>query len=123
MEDGRERSHIASAPYEGSSSDCRSRERESKSRRDEESTGKKIRKQLEIDFVCNKGSGRLYIQSAYSLPDEEKRIQETRPFSKIKDAFKRIIITGDMISPHYDEEGVLMLSIYDFLLDPSVMER
>jgi len=85
--------------------------------------GKKQRKQLEIDFVCNKGSGRLYIQSAYSLPDEEKRIQETRPFSKIKDAFKRIIITGDMISPHYDEEGVLMLSIYDFLLDPSVMER
>ena len=85
--------------------------------------GKQQRKQLEIDFVCNKGSSRYYIQSAYSLPDEEKRNQETRPFGKIKDSFKRIVITGDIISPHYDEDGILMVNIYDFLLDPTIIER
>lgn len=86
-----------------------------------DSSGKQQRKQLEIDFVCNKGSSRYYIQSAYSLPTEEKRIQETRPFTKIKDAFKRIVITGDMISPHYDEDGILLVNIYDFLLNPTVI--
>ena len=85
--------------------------------------GKQQRKQLEIDFVCNKGSSRYYIQSAYSLPDENKRLQETRPFGKVKDSFKRIVVTGDMISPHYDEEGILMVNVYDFLLDPTVIER
>jgi len=59
--------------------------------------GKQQRKQLEIDFVCNKASSRYYIQSAYSLPDEEKIIQETRPFGKVKDSFKRIVITGDLM--------------------------
>ncbi len=55
-----------------------------------------IRKQLEVDFVCNLGSKRYYIQSAYSMPDEEKRKQEIRPFVKIDDSFKKIVITGDM---------------------------
>lgn len=86
-------------------------------------TGKQQRKQLEIDFVCNKGSSRYYIQSAYSLPDEEKRVQEMRPFGKVKDSFKRIVITGDLIPPHYDEEGILMINVYDFLLDPTVIEK
>ena len=85
--------------------------------------GKQQRKQLEIDFVCNKGSARYYIQSAYSVPDEDKRIQETRPFSKIKDSFKKILITADMISPHYDEDGILIVNLHDFLLDPTVIER
>ena len=85
--------------------------------------GKQQRKQLGIDFVCNKGSARYYIQSAYSVPDEEKRLQETRPFSKIKDSFKRILITADMISPHYDEDGILIVNLHDFLLDPAVIER
>ena len=85
--------------------------------------GKQQRKQLEIDFVCNRGSSRYYIQSAYSLPDEEKRSQEIRPFYKINDSFKKIVITGDVISPHYDEDGILMINIYDFLLDPTVIER
>ena len=84
--------------------------------------GKQLRKQLEIDFVCNKGSSRYYIQSAYSLPDEDKREQEVRPFRNIKDTFKRIVITGDIIMPHYDESGVLMVNIYDFLLDPTIIE-
>lgn len=47
----------------------------------------------------------------------------TRPFTKIKDAFKRIVITGDMISPHYDEDGILLVNIYDFLLNPKVLEE
>lgn len=85
--------------------------------------GKQQRKQLEIDFVCNKGSSRYYIQSAYSIPDEEKRRQEIRPFGKIKDAFKKIVITGDMIKPHYDENGIFMVNIYDFLLDPTIIEK
>jgi predicted AAA+ superfamily ATPase len=84
--------------------------------------GKQLRKQLEIDFICNKGSSRYYIQSAYSLPDEDKREQEVRPFRSIKDTFKRIVITGDIIMPHYDESGVLMVNIYDFLLDPTIIE-
>ena len=85
--------------------------------------GKMIRKQLEIDFVCNLGSSRYYIQSAYSLPDEAKRTQEIRPFRKIDDSFKKIIITKDIIQPYYDDYGILTVSIYDFLLDPRVMER
>ncbi len=86
-------------------------------------SGKSKRKQLEIDFVCNKGASRYYIQSAYSLPTEEKRIQETRPFGKINDAFKRIVITADIMPPHYDEDGVFMVNIFDFLLEPAVIEQ
>lgn len=79
--------------------------------------GKVNRKQLEIDFVCNLGSSRYYIQSAYSLPNEAKRTQEIRPFRKVDDSFKKIIITKDIVQPHYDEYGILTVNIYDFLLD------
>lgn len=85
--------------------------------------GKAIRKQLEVDFVCNLGSGRYYIQSAYSIPDEQKRTQETRPFTKIDDSFKKIIITRDIVPAQYDEHGILTINIYDFLLDPTALER
>ena len=85
--------------------------------------GKVIRKQLEVDFVCNLGSGRYYIQSAYSIPDEQKRTQETRPFTKIDDSFKKIIITRDIVPAQYDERGILTINIYDFLLDPTALER
>ena len=84
--------------------------------------GKVIRKQLEVDFVCNLGSARYYIQSAYSLPDEEKLLQETKPFRKIDDSFKKIIVTKDIVPKHYDEHGILTLNIYDFLLDPASIE-
>ncbi len=86
-------------------------------------TGKVIRKQLEVDFVCNSGSSRYYIQSAYSLPDEAKRMQEIRPFQKIDDSFRKIIITRDIVPAHYDENGILTLNIYDFLLDPASMKK
>ena len=89
--------------------------------RDQE--GKFTRKQLEVDFVCNLGSSRYYIQSAYSLPDETKRNQEIRPFRKIDDSFKKIIVTKDIVQPHYDEYGILTVNIYDFLLDPQILVK
>ena len=77
-----------------------------------------VRKQLEVDFVCNLGSKRYYIQSAYSLLNEEKRKQEIRPFAKIDDSFKKIVITGDMSPTYYNDDGVLFMNIFDFLLKP-----
>ena len=85
--------------------------------------GKVTLKQLEVDFVCNLGSSRYYIQSAYTLPDEAKRSQEVRPFRKIDDSFKKIFITRDMVPTHYDEYGILTVNIYDFLLDPKCLEK
>jgi len=84
--------------------------------------GKKIRKQLEVDFVCNKGSKRFYIQSAYALPDKEKMEQEQRSLINTGDGFKKIIITKDAVAPLYNEEGILVMSIYDFLLNPNSMD-
>ena len=85
--------------------------------------GEVIRKQLEVDFVCYLGSTKYYIQSAYSLPDETKRTQEIRPFRKIDDSFKKIVVTKDIVQPHYDEYGILTVNIYDFLLDPQILEK
>lgn len=85
--------------------------------------GKIVRKQLEVDFVCNLGSSRYYIQSAYSLPDETKRTQEIRPFRKIDDSFKKIVITKDFVHPYYDDYGILTVNIYDFLLDPEIIHK
>ncbi len=84
--------------------------------------GKVSRKQLEVDFVCNLGSLRYYIQSAYSLPDNAKRTQEIRPFRKIDDSFKKIVITKDIVKPYYDEYGILTINIYDFLLDQNALK-
>lgn len=84
--------------------------------------GKKIRKQLEVDFVCNKGSKRVYIQSAYALPDREKLEQEQRSLKNTGDSFKKIIITRDAVAPLYNEDGILMMNVYDFLLNPDSLE-
>lgn len=86
-------------------------------------SGRSVRKQLEVDFVCNIGSVRYYIQSAFAIPDEQKRAQEIRPFKKINDSFKKIIITKDIVPSYYDENGILTMSIYDFLLDYSSLEK
>ncbi len=85
--------------------------------------GNMARKQLEVDFVCNLGSSRYYIQSAYTMPDDAKRAQEIRPFRNIDDSFKKIIVTKDMTPAQYDEYGILTLNIYDFLLDPKYLEK
>lgn len=78
--------------------------------------GKTSRSTLEIDFVCNKGSERLYIQSAYSLPDQEKIEQEQRSLVLSEDSFQKMIITTDNIPVHQMENGIVMMNIYDFLL-------
>ena len=90
---------------------------------EKDKAGKVIRKQLEVDFVCNLGFRRYYIQSAYSIADEEKKMQEIRPFRKIDDSFKKIIITQDMAPAHYDDLGILTLNVYDFLLDSAALEK
>ena len=84
--------------------------------------GNSIRKQLEIDFVCNKGSKRYYIQSAYAIPDQAKMEQEQRSLMLTGDFFKRIIITKDTPVPHYNENGVLIMSVYDFLLNENSLD-
>ena len=89
---------------------------------EKDKTGRVVRKQFEVDFICNLGSVRYYIQSAYSIPDAEKRAQETRPFTKIDDSFKKIVITGDVVPAQYDDRGILTVSIYDFLLDPTALQ-
>lgn len=78
--------------------------------------GTSERKQLEIDFVCNKGSKRCYIQSALSLPDQEKMQQETNSLLRIDDSFQKTVITGGNAKPWTDNNGIQFLNIYDFLL-------
>lgn len=84
--------------------------------------GHGIRKQMEIDFVCNKGSKRYYIQSAYAIPDQEKMEQEQRSLMLTGDFFKKVIITKDAPAPYYNENGVLLMSIYDFLLNEGSLD-
>ncbi|WP_035438472.1 ATP-binding protein [Atopobium sp. oral taxon 810] len=83
--------------------------------------GKSVRKQLEVDFVCNNGSERIYIQSAYDLPDSEKLAQEQRSLLKTGDSFRKVIVVGKPIERHYTDEGILLLSVYDFMLDESAL--
>lgn len=85
--------------------------------------GNSIRKQLEIDFVCNQGSKRYYIQSAYAIPDQAKMEQEQRSLMLTGDFFKRFIITKDTPAPYYNESGVLIMSVYDFLLNENSLDN
>lgn len=85
--------------------------------------GSSVRKQYEIDFVCNKGSKRYYIQSAYAIPDQAKMEQEQRSLMMTGDAFKKIIITKDAPTPYYNDSGVLIMSIFDFMLNPDSLEQ
>lgn len=85
--------------------------------------GNSIRKQLEIDFVCNQGSKRYYIQSAYAIPDQAKMEQEQRSLMLTGDFFKRFIITQDAPAPYYNESGVLIMSVYDFLLNENSLDN
>ena len=74
-------------------------------------------KQLEVDFIANKGNNKIYIQSAFSMPTEEKIKQEERPLLKISDSFKKVIIVKDYIKRTRTEDGIITMSIFDFLLD------
>ncbi len=74
-------------------------------------------KRLEVDYVVNRGSQRIYIQSAYQLPDQEKTDQEYRPLAKINDNFRKVVIAGDYKGKFYNDEGIYRIGVFDFLLD------
>lgn len=91
-------------------------------REKDKETGKEIKKQLEIDFIAYIGSKKYYIQSAYAIPDEEKKAQETRSFDKAGDSFKKIIIVEKTMKPRRDEKGYVMMGIKEFLLSQDSLE-
>ncbi len=84
--------------------------------------GKSERIRLEIDFVANLGSRRYYIQSAFGMPTEEKRLQEKASLVQVKDSFKKIIVVKDVVNITRDEEGITTMSVYDFLLKENSLE-
>ena len=88
----------------------------------EESSGKRLSKHLEVDFVANLGRKRYYIQSAFRLADEEKEKQEKASLLALKDSFKKIIIVKDIIKPRNDDEGILTINLFDFLLNDDSLE-
>lgn len=83
---------------------------------------KLVRKQLEVDFVCNKGSKRYYVQSAFSIPDREKMQQESNSLLRIDDSFKKIIVVKDAPAPTYTDDGILVIGVYDFLLNQDSLD-
>lgn len=85
-------------------------------------TGVRTTKHLEVDFVANLGSKRYYIQSAYAMPDEEKRRQEKASLLALKDSFKKIIVVNGFIPTTHDDDGILTAPLLDFLLDPESLD-
>ncbi|MBQ4549299.1 MAG: ATP-binding protein [Bacteroidales bacterium] len=83
--------------------------------------GKSERKYLEVDFVCNKGYERIYIQSAFALPTEEKQEQEFNSLRQIKDSFQKIVIVGGLQPTYRNDEGILILNVYDFLMKENII--
>ena len=88
----------------------------------EKQAGGYSKKQTEVDFVANLGSKRIYIQSAFAMSDDEKTAQEKRPLDKIGDSFKKIIVVGENIKLRRDEDGIVIMSIRDFLLKRDSLE-
>ena len=85
--------------------------------------GKRCRKRYEVDFVVNKGDMRFYVQSAWNIPDNEKREQETFSLRHTGDSFRKIVVTGDPYEkPWMDESGITFIGITPFLLDPRSLE-
>ena len=87
-----------------------------------DASGKSIRTPLEIDFVCNNISNRYYIQSALHLPTDEKKRQEARPLMHVNDSFKKIIISKDAVATFYNDDGILVMNLFDFLMNPNSLE-
>ncbi len=83
---------------------------------------KQKRKRMEVDFIVNRGSERIYIQSAFAIPHEEKRAQEVHPLERIGDSFRKIIVVHDNISPRRDTSGITTVGIRKFLLDENSLE-
>ena len=85
--------------------------------------GKYVRKQIEVDFVCNKADERVYVQSAFSIPTTDKRLQEERPLMNVGDGFRKVIVTRENVIRHNDENGILIMSLEEFLMDEGALER
>ena len=85
--------------------------------------GKYVRKQIEVDFVCNKADERVYVQSAFSIPTTEKRLQEERPLVNVGDGFRKVVVTKDNVLRHNDENGILIMSLQEFLMDEGALEK
>ncbi len=85
-------------------------------------SGKAVRKKLEVDFVCNRGNQRYYIQSAFAIPDRDKMQQEQKSLVHIGDSFKKIIVVKDRIKLWRNEEGIVVMGIMEFLLNPNSLE-
>ena len=85
--------------------------------------GKYVRKQIEVDFVCNKADERVYVQSAFSIPTTEKRQQEERPLVNVGDGFRKVVVTKDNVIRHNDENGILIMSLQEFLMDEGALEK
>ena len=85
-------------------------------------SGKLRRVTLEVDFVCNLGSRRYYLQSAYRLPDEEKVQQEKRSLQQIGDSFKKIVVVGERMKLRRDDNGIVLMGINEFLTEPNLLE-
>lgn len=85
--------------------------------------GKYVRKQIEVDFVCNKADERVYVQSAFSIPTIEKRQQEERPLVNVGDGFRKVVVTKDNVIRHNDENGILIMSLQEFLMDEGALEK
>ncbi|MBQ3254102.1 MAG: ATP-binding protein [Acholeplasmatales bacterium] len=83
--------------------------------------GKSVLKKTEVDFVCNQADKRYYIQVAYTIDNDEKIAQEQKSLLHINDAFKKIIIVKDSIKPHYNNYGVYIIGLYDFLLNENIL--
>jgi predicted AAA+ superfamily ATPase len=91
-------------------------------KREKNEVGAFTKKQLEIDFIANQGSKKYYIQSAYSIPDAEKMKQEKVSLIHVNDSFKKIIVVKDVITVRHDEDGITIMSVYDFLLKDNSLE-
>ena len=85
--------------------------------------GKMEHKILEVDYVINRGSQRIYIQSAYMMPDQVKAAQEQRPLTKISDSFRKVIISGDNYGKFYNDEGILRIGVFEFLLNVNCLDE
>ena len=85
--------------------------------------GKYVRKQIEVDFVCNKADERVYVQSAFSIPTTEKRLQEERPLVNVGDGFRKVVVTKDNVIRHNDENGILIMSLQEFLMEERALEK
>lgn len=85
-------------------------------------SGKEERRRCEVDFVANMGYRRYYVQSALALPGEQKAAQEKAPLLAIDDSFRKVVVVKDVIKPYMDRDGILIMGLFDFLLDPGSLD-